>query len=91
MQSISIAELLLVIYVIVDDWYLVEGPSILLGKPGRKPHFTDREMITLMLAQDYIPNPGEYQYIGYIKANTIDVHETCDYWLKKCVGMGCRS
>jgi hypothetical protein len=69
MQSISIAELLLVIYVIVDDWYLIEGQTILQGKPGRNPDFSDSEMITQMLAQDYIPYPGENQYIGYIKAN----------------------
>jgi len=59
MQRISIAELLLVIYVIVDDWYLTEGQIILQGKPGRKPQFTDSEMITLMMAQDDIPYPGE--------------------------------
>lgn len=73
MQSISIAELLLVIYVIVDDWYLIEGQSLLQGKPGRKPDFSDSEMITLMLAQDYIPYPGENQYIGYIRANYPDL------------------
>ena len=73
MQSISIAELLLVIYVIVDDWYLIEGQIILQGKPGRKPDFSDSEMITLMLAQDYIPYPGENQYIGYIRANYPDL------------------
>ena len=69
MSSISIAELLLVIYIIVDDWYQIEGQILLQGKPGRKPQFTDSEMITLMLAQDYIPYPGENQYIGYVKAN----------------------
>jgi hypothetical protein len=73
MQSISITELLLVIYVIVDDWYQIEGKVILPGKPGKKPKFTDSEMITLMLAQDYIPYPGENQYIGYIKANYPDL------------------
>ena len=69
MQSISIEELLLVIYVIVDDWYQIEGQLILQGKPGKKPEFSDSEMMTLMLAQDYIPYPGENQYVGYIKAN----------------------
>lgn len=73
MQSISIAELLLVIYVIVDDWYLVQGQTFLRGKPGRKPDFRDSEVITLMLAQDFIPYPGENQYIGYIKANYSDL------------------
>lgn len=72
MQSISIAELLLVIYVIVDDWYLIQGQILLQGKSGRKPRFRDSEVITLMLAQDYIPYPGENQFIGYIKANYAD-------------------
>jgi len=69
MQSISISELLLVmyVYVIVDDWYLSEG------KAGKKPLFSDSEVITLMLAQDYIPYPGENQFIGYIKANYLDL------------------
>jgi hypothetical protein len=73
MQSISIVELLLVIYVVVDDWYQVEGQALLAGKPGRKPQFTDSEVITLMLAQDYIPYPGENQFIGYIQANYLDL------------------
>ena len=69
MKSISITELLLVIYVIVDDWYQIQGRAILKGKSGRKPRFTDSEVMTLMLAQDFIPYPGENQYIGYVKAN----------------------
>jgi len=73
MESISIAELLLVMYVIVDDWYLVEGSRILKGKAGQKPSFTDSEVITLMLAQDFIPYPGENQYIGYMKANYLEL------------------
>jgi hypothetical protein len=73
MQSISISELLLVIYVIVDDWYLSEGKKLLKGKAGKKPLFSDSEVITLMLAQDYIPYPGENQFIGYISANYLDL------------------
>jgi hypothetical protein len=73
MESISITELLLVMYVIVDDWYLVEGRAILKGKAGQKPRFTDSEVMTLMLAQDFIPYPGENQYIGYMKANYLEL------------------
>ncbi len=73
MQSISISELLLVIYVIVDDWYLIQGRIFLQGKPGKKPQFSDSEVITLMLAQDYIPYPGENQFIGYMQANYPDL------------------
>ena len=73
MQSISITELLLVMYVIVDDWYQEQGQIILKGKPGQKPRLADSEVITLMLAQDYIPYPGENQYIGYLKANYLEL------------------
>ncbi len=51
----------------------MEGQILLQGKPGRKPDFSDSEMITLMLAQDYIPYPGEHQYIGYLRANYPDL------------------
>jgi hypothetical protein len=66
---ISINDLLTIIFVIVDDWYQVEGKKLLKGKPGAKPKFADNEVITLMLAQDFIPFPSESQFIGYIRAN----------------------
>jgi len=56
-------------YVLVDDWYQAKGRQWLKGKPGVKPEFSDSEMLTLMLAQDFIPYPGETQYVGYIRAN----------------------
>ena len=73
MHSISIPELLLVVYVLVDDWYLSQGKAILKGKPGKKPRFSDSEVITLSLAQDFIPYPGENQFIGYVRANYLDL------------------
>jgi len=73
MQSISIEEVFTVIYFIVDEWYLSVGQRLLKGKVGRKPRFTDSEVITLMLAQDFIPYPGENQFIGYIRANYLSL------------------
>lgn len=69
MTSITIVELLTTIYVLVDDWYQAKGRAMLKGKPGIKPAFSDSEMLTLMVAQDFIPYPGETQYVGYIRAN----------------------
>jgi hypothetical protein len=69
MTSITIVELLTTIYVLVDDWYQAKGQHLLKGKPGTKPEFSDSEMLTLMVAQDFIPYPGESQYVGYIRAN----------------------
>lgn len=69
MTSISIETLLTIIYVMVDDWYQEKGHQHMTGKVGRKPEFSDSEVITLMIAEDYIPYPGETQYLGYIRAN----------------------
>jgi len=73
MTSISIETLLTIIYVIVDDWYQEKGHQHLKGKVGRKPRFSDSEVMTLMIAEDYIPYPGETQYLGYIRANHGDM------------------
>ena len=69
MQSIDFPTLLTTIYVLVDDWYTLHARRLVQGKAGRKPRFTDAELITLLLAQDYLPFPGETQFLGYIRAN----------------------
>ena len=69
MTSISIEDILTIIYVLVDDWYERVGKHYLTGKMGCKPRFKDSEIITLVVAADYIPYPGERQYVGYIRAN----------------------
>jgi len=61
MTSITISDLLTIIFVLVDDWYQEHRHKALAGKPGAKPDFSDSEVITLMLAQDYIPYPSETQ------------------------------
>jgi hypothetical protein len=62
-------SILTTIYVLVDDWYKSKGQALLKGKPGAKPAFSDSEMLTMMLAQDFIPYPGETQYVGFVRAN----------------------
>jgi len=69
MTSISITELLTIIFVLVDDWYQVHGYKLLNGKVGRKPVFKDSEVISLVLAHDFIPYPAETQYVEFIRAN----------------------
>ena len=69
MTSIDIESLLTIIYVLVDDWYKAEGWRLLAHKVGSKPTFSDSEMLTLMLAHEFVPYPGETQYVGYIRAN----------------------
>lgn len=69
MTSISITDLLTIIFVLVDDWYQAHGHKLLNGKVGKKPKFKDSEVMTLMLAHDFMPYPGETQYIEFIRAN----------------------
>ena len=73
MTSITLPDLLTIIFVLVDDWYQAHGRKLLIGKPGAKPAFSDSEVMTLMIAQDFIPYPSETQYIGFIRANYLSL------------------
>ncbi len=73
MISITITDLLTIIFVLVDDWYQQYGRKLLNGKVGSKLEFTDSEVITLLLAMDFIPFPSETQFLGFIRANYLDL------------------
>jgi hypothetical protein len=73
MTSITFSDLLTIIFVIVDDWYKTDGIQYLKGKPGPRPEFSDSEVITLMLAMDFLPFPSETQFIAYIRANYLSL------------------
>ena len=73
MTSIPMNDLFTIVFVLVDDWYKGEGIKLLHGKAGAKPEFTDSEMITLMLAQEFIPFPSESQFLGFIRANYLSL------------------
>jgi len=69
MQSIDFPTLLTIIYVLVDDWYKQHAPRLLKGKAGVKPVFSDSEVITLMLAQDFLCFESETQFLAFMRAN----------------------
>lgn len=69
MHSIPISEILLYIFVLVDDWYQDHAGSFRQGKPGQKPEFRDSEVMTIMIAMDFIPFPSERQFVAYLRAN----------------------
>ena len=60
-MTVDLETLFTMIYVLVDDWNQAEGKKLLEGKRGRKPKFSDSEVITLLLAMDFIPFPSESQ------------------------------
>lgn len=73
MHSIDFPSLLTTMYVLIDDWYKEHAPRLLRGKVGARPAFSDAELITLLLAQDFLPFPGETQFLGYIRANYFEL------------------
>ena len=69
MNSIDFEYLIITVFVLVDDWYQAEGKTLKALSPGAKPEMSDSEIMTLALVMDYLPFPGETQYIGFIRAN----------------------
>ncbi len=69
MASIPLEELWTILYVLVDDWYQAEGWRYLKGKVGAKPEFRDSEVITLVLARDFLPFPSEGQFLAFVHSN----------------------
>lgn len=69
MRSIPISEIFLYIFVLVDDWYQEQAGDFRRGRPGQKPEFRDSEVMTIMLAMDFIPFPSERQFVEYVRAN----------------------
>jgi hypothetical protein len=73
MTSITFSDLMTIIFVLVDDWYQADGHKYVKGKAGRKPEFSDSEVMTLMLTQEFLPFPSETQFIEFIRANYLDM------------------
>ncbi len=73
MTSMDLETLLTIVFVEVDDWYKANHPLGPEGQVGCPPVFKDSEVMTLMIAQEYIPYPAETQYLGYMRANHGDL------------------
>jgi len=70
---IDTETLITVVYFIVDEWYLTEGFRYLIGKPGRKPEFTDSEMITFMILKEFLQLKAERKFLGFMHGNYSDM------------------
>ena len=69
MNSIDVETLMIIVFVLVDDWYQLEGKAFKSKVPGAKATMSDSEILTLALMMDYLPFPGESQFMGFIRAN----------------------
>lgn len=68
-MNISLADLMLVTFVLVDDWYQRKGARWLGRTVGSKPEFSDSEMLTVMLAMDFLEFTSERRYVEFVRAN----------------------
>jgi hypothetical protein len=66
---IDTETLITLVYFIVNNWYLTEGCKYLKGKPGRKPEFTDSEMITFMILKEFLQFKAERKFLGFMHGN----------------------
>lgn len=73
MNMVDVPTLLTTIFVLVDDWYQGHGHQLIPVTPGPEPTFSHSEMLTLLLAMDYLPYPGEQQFLGFIRANHLSL------------------
>ena len=64
-----IDALLTIIFVLVDNWYQSYGYRFVPSLSGPATVFSESKMLTLLLAMDYFPYPGEQQFLGFIQGN----------------------
>ena len=70
---IDTETLITVVYFMVDNWYLTKGHKHLKGKLGRKPAFTDSEMITFMILKEFLQFSSERKFMGFMHGNYSDL------------------
>jgi len=70
---IDTETLITTIYFIVDNWYLTEGHKYLKHKPGKKPVFTDSEMITFIILKEFLQYKSERKFLGFMHGDYSDM------------------
>ena len=68
-MNMPVETFLTALYTYVDDWYQTTGAALLGGKVGRKPEFSDSEVLTLALAQHWCGFAREADWLRHLRAN----------------------
>ena len=66
---IDTETLIIAVYLVVNNWYLAEGRKYQTAKPGRKPDFTDTEVISFMILKEFLGFGSERQFLGFMNGN----------------------
>ena len=69
MNIINFETLLVTVFVLVDDWSQTQKTFTTPQSSGVQLSMNNSEIITLVLIMDYLPFPGETQFLAFIKAN----------------------
>lgn len=72
-MNMSVETFLTQLYTIVDDWHQQYAPVLLAGKVGRKPAFSDSEVMTLSLAQHWLGFMEERAYLRFLRNNHLSL------------------
>jgi len=70
---IDLETLITAIYFIVDEWYHTEGCKYLIGKVGKKPEFTDSELMTFVILKEFLQFRSERKFLGFMHGNYLEV------------------
>src|SRR5438067_3940264 len=68
-MNMPVETFLSALYTTVDDWYQSQSASLLAGKVGRKPDFSDSEVITLALAMHWCGFTSEREWLRFVGNN----------------------
>ena len=67
--DMSVETFLTVLYCVIDELYQTHAPTLLSGKVGTKPEFSDSEVLTLMVAQHWCGFQKEAPFLRFIHNN----------------------
>lgn len=67
MKQISMEELFTVVFVLIDDWY--KSKCYHKSTIGRKEEMTASEILTLIVAMDFLEFTSERRYLEFVRAN----------------------
>jgi hypothetical protein len=68
-MDMPVDAFLTALYTMVDDWYQQAAPTLLAGKVGEPPEFSDSEVLTLSLAQHWLGFHSERRFLRFLRHN----------------------
>jgi hypothetical protein len=68
-MTLDLDTFLTAVYVIVDEWYQIHFAALKPRRSGPRPHYSDSEVLTLMVLAQYRPDRSERAFLRYVDAH----------------------